>query len=119
MSKQDSIDLMIQHRPKRIYNVNYTRSSKPGMSSKLLNTTSIKFIGYQVLIRAHVNVNMNLSKRRQMSNSLKKVQIIKTKVKHHFMKQGYVSEGDKHQSNFLFSFFTSRFQPFFTSKMNV
>jgi uncharacterized protein YlxW (UPF0749 family) len=51
---------------------------------------------------AHVGVSMNLSKRRQMSNNLKKVQIIKIlalkqKMKHHFMKRGdNVSKGGNH-----------------------
>jgi hypothetical protein len=59
-----------------------------------------------------------------MSNNLKNVQIIKTlvlkqKVKCHFMKRcDYILEGDKHQNDSLFSFSTSKFQPFFISKMN-
>jgi hypothetical protein len=45
---------------------------------------------------------------------------LKRKVKHHFMKQGdNISKGDKHQSNFLFSFSTSRFQSFFVSRMSA
>jgi hypothetical protein len=57
--------------------VDYTRSLDPGMSSKLLSATSTKFFGQHVLIVAHVDVSMNLSRRRQMSNNLKKIQIIK------------------------------------------
>jgi len=49
-----------------------------------------------------------------MSNNLKKIQIIKTlalkrKVKRHFMKRGdYVSEGNKHHSDYLFLLYTSK-----------
>ncbi len=55
-----------------------------------------------MLIIAHVDVNMNLSKRQHMLNNLKKMQIIKTlalkqKVKRHFMKCGdNISKGGKH-----------------------
>ncbi len=58
---------------------------------------------------------MNLSKKRQMSNNLKKIQIIKMmalkqKVKCHFMKCGdNISEGGKHQNDSLFSFSTNKF----------
>jgi hypothetical protein len=74
---------------------------------------------------AHVGVNMNLSKRRQMSNNLKKVQIIKMlalkqKVKCHFMKWGdNISKGGNHYSDYLFSFSTNRSQLFFVSRMSV
>jgi hypothetical protein len=49
-----------------------------------------------------------------------KVLALKWKMKHHFMKQGdYVSKGDKHQSDSLFSFSISKFQSFFVSRMSV
>ncbi len=63
---------------------------------------SIELFGQQVLIVAHVDVSMNLSKRWHMSNNVKKIQIIKTlalkqKVKRHFMKRGdNISKGNKH-----------------------
>jgi len=67
---------------------------------------------------------MNLSGKWQVSNNVKKIQIIKTlalkwKVKRHFMKwNDNALEGDKHYGNF-FLFYTNRFQLFFVSKMSV
>ncbi len=43
MSKQYSIDLMIQHRPKGICSVDYTMSLDSRMSSKLPSAMSIEF----------------------------------------------------------------------------
>jgi hypothetical protein len=63
MSKQDSTDMMIQHRPKGICIVTYTRSLNSRMSSKLFNVMAIKFFGQQVLTIAHVDVSMFLSNR--------------------------------------------------------
>jgi hypothetical protein len=114
MLEQNSIDLMIQHGVEGICSVDYTMSSHLRMSSKLPKATSIEFFSQQVLSIAHLGVNMNLTKRR-MSNNIKKIQIIemlavKRKVRHHFMKRGdNVSKGGNHQSNSLFSLFTSRF----------
>jgi hypothetical protein len=65
---------------------------------------------------------MNLNRRWQMSNNLKKIQIIKMlalkqKVKCHFMKQGdNISEGSKQQSDYLFLFSISKFQLFLFPK---
>jgi hypothetical protein len=44
--------------------VDYTSSLDFKMSLKVLGATSTKFFGHHVLIVAHVDVNMNLSKRR-------------------------------------------------------
>ncbi len=45
---------------------------------------------------------------------------LKRKVKHHFMKCGdNISEGGKHQNDYLFSFSTNKFKSFFISRMNV
>ncbi len=63
MSKQDSTDMMIQHRPKGICIVTYTRSLNSRMSSKLFNVMAIKFFGQQVLTTTHVDVSMNLNNR--------------------------------------------------------
>ncbi len=60
MLEQDFVDLMIQHRPQGICSVDYTMS---GMSSKSPSGISTKFFAQQVLIIAHVVVNMNLTKR--------------------------------------------------------
>jgi hypothetical protein len=85
-------------------------SSDLGMSLELLSDTSIEFFVQHVLIVAHVGVNMTLTRRRQMSNNLKKLEIIKAlavkqKVKHHFMKRGdNVSKGSKHHNDYLFHF---------------
>ncbi len=78
MSKQDYVDMVTQHRPMGVYNVDYTMSSYLGMSSKLLSSMSTKLFVQQVLTVAHVGDNMNLTRRQQMSNNLKKIQIIKT-----------------------------------------
>jgi hypothetical protein len=48
------------------------------MPSKLPNATSTKFLGQQVLIVAHVDVNMNLSKKQQISKN----KIIYKSLKH-------------------------------------
>jgi len=60
---------MTQHRLEGICNVDYTMSSYSKMSSKLLNATSTKFFAQQVIIVACVSINMNLTRRRQMSNN--------------------------------------------------
>ncbi len=78
MSKQDYLDLMTQHRPQGICSVDYTKSLNLEMSSELFSAMSTNFFGQQVITIAHVDVNMNLSKRQQMLNNLKKIQIIKT-----------------------------------------
>jgi hypothetical protein len=62
------------------------------MSSELPNVMSTEFFGEHAFIIAHVNINMNLSRRHQMSNNLKKIKIIKMmalkqKVKLHFMNE--------------------------------
>jgi hypothetical protein len=45
---------------------------------------------------------------------------VKQKVRRHFMKRGdNVSKGGNHWNNFLFSFFTSKFQSYFVSRMSV
>jgi hypothetical protein len=54
---------MTQHRPKGIYNVDYTLSLDSRMSSGLPNAMSTNLFAQQVLIVAHVDVSMNLSKR--------------------------------------------------------
>jgi hypothetical protein len=66
MLEQNSTNLMILHGSKAIYNVDSIKSSYLRMSSKLFSATSIKFIGQQVLIVAHVDVGMNLSGRQQV-----------------------------------------------------
>jgi hypothetical protein len=61
---------------------------------------------------------MNVTRKQQMSNNLKKIQIIKMlalkqKMKHQFMKRGdSVSRGDNHHNDYLFSFPISKFQLF-------
>jgi hypothetical protein len=52
-------------------------SSYLGVSSELPSTTSIELFGQKVFTIAHVDVNVNL-RRQQVSNNLKKIQIIKT-----------------------------------------
>jgi len=54
---------MTQHRLEGICNVHYTMSSDSKTSSKLLNATSTKFFAQQVIIVAHVGINMNLTRR--------------------------------------------------------
>ncbi len=71
MLEQDYMDLMTRHRPKGISSVDYT------MSSKLPNAMSTKFFAQHVLIIAHVGVSMNLIRRQQMSNNLKKYKSLK------------------------------------------
>jgi hypothetical protein len=73
-----------------------------GMSLELLSATPTQKFSHQVLIVTHVDVNMNLSRRWQMSNNLKQIQItkmlaLKWNVKCHSMKQSdIVWEGGKH-----------------------
>jgi hypothetical protein len=80
------------------------------MSLELLNATSTEFFVQHVLIVGHVGVIMTLTRRRQMSNNLKKLQVIKAlavkqKVRHHFMKRGdNFSKGSKHHNDYLFYF---------------
>jgi len=93
MSKQNFVDMMTQHRLKRICSVDNTRSLDSEMSSELPNASCTKFFGQQVFNVAHVDVSMNLSGKWQVSNNVKKVRVIKTlalkwKVKCHFMKWG-------------------------------
>jgi hypothetical protein len=47
MSKHFFVNLMTQHRPKGICNVDNTNSSNSGMSSKLPNATANEFLGHQ------------------------------------------------------------------------
>jgi hypothetical protein len=68
--KQNSIDLMTQHRPEGICNVDYIMSSNLRMSLKLLGAMSTIFFTQHVLTVAHVGVNMNLTRRWQMSNNI-------------------------------------------------
>jgi hypothetical protein len=70
--------MMIQHRLEAICSVNNTRSLDSGMSLELPSAMSIEFFAQQVLIVPHVDVSINLSMRRYMSNNVKKTQIIKT-----------------------------------------
>jgi hypothetical protein len=62
-SKQNSIDLMIQHGSQGIYNVDNTKSSYSRLSLELLSTTSIELFGQQVFSIAHVDVNVNLKRK--------------------------------------------------------
>jgi hypothetical protein len=85
MSKQNYVYLMTQHRLDGISSVDNTKSSH------LPNSMTTKFLDQHVLILAHVDVSMNLSRRWQISNNLKYIQIIKMwalkqKKKCHFMK---------------------------------
>jgi hypothetical protein len=70
--KQNSADMMVQHKLGGIYNVNYIMSSNLRMSLTLPSATSTKFFAQHVLTIAHVGVSMNLIRRQQMSNNLKK-----------------------------------------------
>jgi len=75
-----------------------------------------------VLTIAHVDVNMNLSRKRQMSNNLKKIQIIKMialkqKVKCHFMKCGdNISEVENTRMILCFHFLQTNFNRFLSLK---
>ncbi len=61
MSKQNFANMIIQHKLEGTCNVNSTRSSYSKMSLELPSATSTKFLNQQVIIVAHVDVNMNLS----------------------------------------------------------
>jgi hypothetical protein len=58
-SKQNSIDLMIQHGLEGIYSVDNIKSSGLRMSLKLHSATSIKFFGRHIFTIAHVDVIVN------------------------------------------------------------
>ncbi len=69
-SKQNSVDLMTQHRLEGICSVDYIMSLDSGISSELFNAMSTIFFVQQVLTIAHVGVSMNLTRRQQMSNNI-------------------------------------------------
>jgi hypothetical protein len=60
---------MIQHRPEGIYNVDNVGSLDSRMSLEPPNAMSTEFLRQQILTIAHVDVSMNLNRRKQMSNN--------------------------------------------------
>jgi hypothetical protein len=71
-SKQNFIDMMTQHRIKKICSVNNTRSSYLKLSLKQPNATFTELLGHPALIVAHIHVSMNLERSRQMFKNQKK-----------------------------------------------
>jgi hypothetical protein len=62
MLEQNYVDMMIQHGLEGICSVDYI------MSLELPSAMFAKFFAQQVLIVAHVGVNMNLTKRQMLNN---------------------------------------------------
>jgi hypothetical protein len=76
--EQNSIDMMTQHGLEGTYSVDNITSSDSRVSSESPNSMSIKFFRHRVFTIAHVDINVNLKRKRHVSNNFKKVQIVKT-----------------------------------------
>ncbi len=71
-SKQNFVNLMIQHRTQTVYSVDNTKSSDFDLSLEKLDATSTKVLGQYAFIVAHVAVSMDFHRKRHVSNFFKK-----------------------------------------------
>jgi hypothetical protein len=75
--KQNSINMMIQHKTKEVYNVNNNKSSYLTLSSEQPSAMSTKFLGQLALTIAHIVVNTNLVKSQHVLKKQKRDKSLK------------------------------------------